>query len=214
MGFPYIVTTFFTCHLTRERGLAAHTIASYSTTMQLPLDFAGKRLGVEVEKLRPEQLDRELILAFLDHLESSRGNGPSTRNQCLAAIKTFFHYLAETLPAQRHLSATVQAIREKAVDRPPPPSLTVPEVEAILAVPDPGHWLGHADLRTSCAYLEVSIRRKRQALDKLPPPAGAEPAEKPRWKQPKLMEFLSRLSRGVMLPTAGANLMAQACGTT
>jgi len=343
MTFTYIVTTFFTSHLTRKRNLAAHTIASYSTTMRLLLDFAGKRLGVEIEKLRIEQLTCELILEFLDHLESSRGNGPSTRNQRLAAIKTFFHYLAENAPELLHLSATVQAIREKAVEHLPPPSLTVPEVEAILAVPDPGHWLGardramvqlfynsgarvqeladlklehlhsepyptveltgkggktrviplwpqtmaalelyravrqragivsdhlfvsrkgqrmtrfgigrrvgilareaartcpslggrtvtphvfrhtaalhlleatkditivkdwlgHADLKTASAYLEVSLGRKRDALEKVPPPDGGELPELPRWQQPKLMEFLSRLSRGVMLPSAG-----------
>jgi site-specific recombinase XerD len=64
-------------------------------------------------------------------------------------------------------------------------------------------WLGHADIKTTSAYLEVSLKRKRDALEKLPPPSGGEPAEQPQWKQPKLIEFLARLSRGVMLPTAG-----------
>ena len=64
-------------------------------------------------------------------------------------------------------------------------------------------WLGHADIRTTSAYLEVSLKRKRDALEKLPPPSGGEPAEQPQWKQPKLMAFLARLSRGVMLSTAG-----------
>jgi site-specific recombinase XerD len=354
MTFTSIVTTFFTSYLARERGLATHTVASYSDAMRLLLDFAGKRLGVEIEKLRIEQLDRELILQFLDHLESSRHNTAATRNQRLAAIKTFFHFLAAQAPEMLHLSATVQAIREKPVDRLPPPSLTVAEVDAILAVPDPGHWLGardkamvqlfynsgarvqeladlkcadlraepcptvkltgkgrktrviplwpqtlaavelylavrqragivsdhlfvnrkgqrmtrfgigrrvgilaqeaaatcpsldgrtvtphvfrhtaalhlleatkditivkdwlgHADLKTASAYLEVSLRRKRDALEKVPPPDGGEPPELPRWKQPKLMEFLSGLSRGVMLPAAGRKTPRQACATS
>lgn len=354
MTFSYIVTTFFTSYLTRERGLAAHTVASYSDAMRLLLDFAGKRCGAEIEKLRLEQLDRELIVDFLDHLESSRGNSAATRNQRLAAIKTFFHFLARSVPELLHLSVTVQAIREKPVDRPPPPSLTVPEVGAILAAPDTGtvlgardramaqlfynsgarvqeladlkrddlraqpcptveltgkgrktrviplwqetmatidhylalreragiasdhlfvsrtgqpmtrfgigrrigvlarqaaktcptlagraitphvfrhttalhlieakndiavakDWLGHEDLKTTSAYLEVSVRRKCDALEKLPPPAGGEPPELPRWKQPELMALLTRLSRGVMSPAAVKNTPVQACQTT
>jgi site-specific recombinase XerD len=63
-------------------------------------------------------------------------------------------------------------------------------------------WLGHADLRTTSQYLEVSIERKRAALDKVPPPEdGGAPAEQAQWKQPGLMEFLTKLSRGVMLRT-------------
>jgi site-specific recombinase XerD len=343
MTFSYIVTSFFTSYLAAERGLAANTIASYSDAMKLLLDFACKRFGVEPEKLQLEQLDRELVVEFLDHLENTRSNAVSTRNQRLAAIKTFFHFLAGKVPELLHLNATVQAIGEKRTDHEPPPSLTVAEVNAMLAVPDTGtvlgardnallqllynrgarvqevadlrladvrrdacatvkltgkgrktrliplwpqtvaaidlyltvrqragivadhlfvniraqpmtrfgigrrvgelaqeaakacpslcerpvtphvfrhttalhlleatkditivkDWLGHADIKTASAYLEVTIKRKRDALEKVPPPDGGELAEQPQWKQPKLMAFLSRLSRGVMLPNAG-----------
>jgi site-specific recombinase XerD len=343
MTFSYIVSAFFTAYLTSERGLAANTIASYSDAMRLLLNFACERFGVDPENLRLDQLDRDLVVDFLDHLESTRGNGIATRNQRLAAIKSFFHFLAGKVPELLHLNATVQGIREKRTDHEPPPSLTVAEVNAILAVPDTGtvlgardnallqllyntgarvqevaglrlahvrrgasatvrltgkggktrviplwpqtvaaidhylalrqgaggcsdhlfvnikaqpmtrfgigrrvgelareaartcpsldrraitphvfrhttalrlleathditivkDWLGHADLKTASAYLEVSIERKRDALERVPPPDGGEPAEQPQWKQPRLMAFLSRLSRGVMLPNAG-----------
>lgn len=342
MTFSHIVTAFFTAYLASERGLAANTVASYSDVMKLLITFACERFRVEPEKLAIEQLSRDLIVDFLDHLESARGNAVATRNQRLAAIKTFFHFLARNVPALLHLNATVQAIREKKTDHEPPPSLTLPEVNAILAVPDAGRllgardkallqllynsgarvqevadlrladlrrdacavvtltgkgrktraiplwpqtvtaidhyltlrqqagvnsdrlfvnvkaqpmtrfgigrrveklaheaagacpslrertvtphvfrhttalhlieagndiavvkdWLGHADLKTTSAYLEVSLRRKRDALEKVPPPAGGEPAEQPQWKQPVMMAFLSRLSRGVMLHKA------------
>ena len=64
-------------------------------------------------------------------------------------------------------------------------------------------WLGHADLRTTSQYLEVSIERKRAALAKVPPPSSVGPAEVADWKQPAYMTLLTKLSRGVMLRTSG-----------
>ena len=56
-------------------------------------------------------------------------------------------------------------------------------------------WLGHADIKTTSLYLEISIERKRKALEKVPPPLGAIPTETPRWKQPELLTFLNRCSK-------------------
>jgi hypothetical protein len=44
-------------------------------------------------------------------------------------------------------------------------------------------------------YLEISIERKRKALEKVPPPLGDLPEETPKWKQPELLTFLNRCSR-------------------
>ncbi|WP_371260577.1 site-specific integrase [Bradyrhizobium sp. Ec3.3] len=41
-----------------------------------------------------EDLDRDLLLAFLDELEEKRSNSVATRNARLAAIRSFFHYVA------------------------------------------------------------------------------------------------------------------------
>ncbi len=57
------------------------------------------------------------------------------------------------------------------------------------------HWLGHADIRTTSHYIEVSIERKRQALKKLPLATGIEPLPCSEWKQPGIMEFLIKCSR-------------------
>jgi site-specific recombinase XerD len=57
-------------------------------------------------------------------------------------------------------------------------------------------WLGHAHIKTTCQYLEVSVERKRKALEKLPPPDADLKPELPQWTQPAIMEFLVRCSRG------------------
>lgn len=71
-------------------------------------------------------------------------------------------------------------------------------------------WLGHADLRTTSQYVEVSVERKRAALDKVPAPDQGQPEEQARWQQPALMAYLTKLSRGVMLRTDGAQALPPA----
>lgn len=57
-------------------------------------------------------------------------------------------------------------------------------------------WLGHAHIKTTSQYLEVSVDRKRKALEKMPPPDGGQPPELSQWIKSDMMEFLSRCSRG------------------
>ena len=343
MTFSHLVTVFFTNHLASERGLAANTIASYSDCMKLLINFACERFGVQPEKLDITQLSRDLVIDFLDYLRGTRNNVASTRNLRLSAIKTFFHFLARNVPELMHLNETIQAISQHEPDKHPPPSLTMTEVNAILAQPDSAtvlgardnamlqmfyntgarvqemadldndnmrfdtsplvtltgkggktrviplweqtveaithylalrrqsgiesdhlflnikgqpmtrfgigrrvekyaaqaqrhcpslrhrrvtphvfrhtvalhlleadndiiavqQWMGHEDLRTTSGYIEVSIERKRAALEKAPPPDCGTLPEQPQWKEPELMAFLSKLSRSVMLRKSG-----------
>lgn len=145
MTFSHLVTAFFQNHLAAERGLAPNTIASYSDCLKLLINFACTRLEVQPENLHIDQFSRDLILAFLDDLQTHRQNIPTTRNQRLAAIKTFFHFLAHHMPELMHLNETIQAIRPKKTSHSPPPSMTLEEIQAILAVPDPSGLLGARD---------------------------------------------------------------------
>jgi len=145
MTFSHLVTAFFQKYLAAECGLAANSIASYSDCIKLLINFACARFEVQPEDLSIDRFNRELIIAFLDDLESSRQNVAATRNQRLAAIKTFFHFLAHNVPELMHLNETIQAIRQKTTDHTPPPSMTIEEVDAIAAVPDPSRWIGARD---------------------------------------------------------------------
>jgi site-specific recombinase XerD len=339
MTFSYLVTAFFQNYLAAECGLSPNTIASYSDCIRLLINFICTRLDMQPEDISIDTLNRELIIDFLDDLQTTRKNTPSTRNQRLASIKTFFHFLARHVPEHMHLNETIQAIRQKRTDHTPPPSMTIDEVNAIIAAADASQligardkalvtlmyntgarvqeladlaitdirfdtpatvkltgkgnktriiplrddtvktithyldmrkqaaiqsdhlflnikhqpltrfgigrrigilaetaaencpslrerritphvfrhavalhliesnvdivvvkeWLGHADLRTTSQYLEVSIERKRAALEKVPPPTNDPPEENATWRQPQLMAFLIKLSRNVML---------------
>jgi hypothetical protein len=57
-----------------QRALSPRTIASYRDAMLLFLDFARKHLGKMPTAFNLADIEPDLILAFLDHLEQERHN--------------------------------------------------------------------------------------------------------------------------------------------
>ena len=83
---------FFTDRLARQRQASPHTIAAYRDTVKLLLVFAEQRTGKSPSAMDITDLDAPLIGAFLNHLETDRGNSVRTRNARLAAIHSLFRY--------------------------------------------------------------------------------------------------------------------------
>ncbi|MGH2870851.1 MAG: site-specific integrase, partial [Solirubrobacteraceae bacterium] len=81
---------FFAERLINQRHASEHTIAAYRDTMRLLLSFASQQTGKPPSDFDVGDLDAPLIGAFLDHLQSDRGNGARTRNARLAAIRSLF----------------------------------------------------------------------------------------------------------------------------
>ena len=92
------LTAFLRDHLPRERGASPHTIASYADSFVLLLRFAAARVKREPADLQVEDLDVALVRAFLNHLESNRGNGARSRNIRFSAIRSFFRYIEYRAP--------------------------------------------------------------------------------------------------------------------
>ncbi len=143
--FSYLVTTFFVSFLRDERGLSKNTIASYSDCMKLLVLHVCDHFGIQPEAIDIQMINHERILAFLDSIENERKNCPATRNQRLAAIKTFFHFLARNVPELMEQNELIQRINFKKTDHRPPPSLTIEEVASIVSEPDSTTLLGSRD---------------------------------------------------------------------
>jgi integrase/recombinase XerD len=92
------IHSFFEQHLVSQRGLSGHTVLAYRDGMKLLLEFASRRHKKTCTNLTLEDLSAETIRRFLDHLEQARHNSVATRNVRLAAIHSFFQYLATTDP--------------------------------------------------------------------------------------------------------------------
>ena len=89
-----LIQAFFQDFLAAQRGLSPNTIVAYRDCIKLFLNFAAGRLERPVDKLTIEDFQDKLVVAFLDDLETSRGNSARTRNARLAALHTLFRYIA------------------------------------------------------------------------------------------------------------------------
>ncbi len=172
-NFPGMVQAFFTERLVSQRQASVHTIASYRDTFCLLFQFAQGRLKKAPTALTLDDLDASFIGAFLDHLERDRGNSSRSRNVRLAAIHSFFRYVALQEPGQSALIQRVLAMPTKRYERRPIEALTQPEVEAVLAAPNLCTWAGRRDqalillaVQTGLRVSElVALRRKDIVLD-------------------------------------------------
>lgn len=112
---------FFSEHMPLTRGLSPHTVHSYRDAFTLLLRFLEARHGCPVVDLDLVHLTPADLVAFLDHLETKRGNGISTRNARLAAVHSFARFVATRHPehletCQRLLAVPIKRARARVVE--------------------------------------------------------------------------------------------------
>lgn len=139
------LTAFLRERLPRERQASVHTCDAYSYAFLLLLAFAARRLKTQPSALMLEQLDVPLVLAFLDDLETTRGNSARTRNARLAAIKSFARFLEYRVVSCVQQVHRLLSIPSKKTDEPLVGYLTQEERQAVLDMPDPSSRDGVRD---------------------------------------------------------------------
>jgi len=157
-NFSALLQPFFTDRLMGQRNASPHTIASYRDTFRLLLEFAQKQLHQSPSMLAIESLDAPFIGRFLNHLEQDRGNTPRSRNIRLAAIHSFFKYVALQEPSLSSVAQQVLAIPCKRHKTRPIDFLTRPEIDALLAAPDQGTYLGRRDRTLLLVAAQTGLR--------------------------------------------------------
>src|SRR6516164_243721 len=95
---PKLLHAFFQEWLIQQRGISEHTVVSYRDTWRLFLRFVADERRRAVAKLTIEQVTAKEVLAFLDHCEKERHVSIGTRNCRLAALRSFFSFVAGREP--------------------------------------------------------------------------------------------------------------------
>jgi site-specific recombinase XerD len=130
-----LITSFFTNYLHNIAGYSENTVKSYRDTFVLLFNFADKnhlcpkgRIGIEI-------FYKENVLGFLEWIEIDRNASVSTRNQRLAALKSFSKYASSNAieymdTFQQILDIKVKKGTSKTVDY-----LTVDAISLLLKQP-------------------------------------------------------------------------------
>jgi len=137
---------YLSVYLPGKRNMSENTIRSYCDTFRLFLLYCRDVEGRKIERLRFKDIDLRLIEKFLDWLEEERHCSISTRNQRLAALRSFFRYAQAELPEYMSLCQKIAAVPPK---KTPPPEigyLSIDIIRNILRQADAQTAKGRRDL--------------------------------------------------------------------
>lgn len=89
---------FFSDYLPHQKNVSINTIKSYRDCFKLFFIFMNTKFNIKPSQLTINDLTKDNIIIFLDWLEMERHCSFRTRNQRLAAIRSFFHYSQFDVP--------------------------------------------------------------------------------------------------------------------
>ncbi|HVB82551.1 MAG TPA: tyrosine-type recombinase/integrase [Candidatus Binataceae bacterium] len=136
IALPPLLQGFFYDWLIKQRDVSPHTVRSYRDAWKLFLRFVSDHQRRPVAKLAFGDLSAQEVLAFLDHAERDRKVSAGTRNCRLAALRSFFSYVASREPLALEQCAAILHIGRKRTATRPPTYLEPDEVQLILDQPD------------------------------------------------------------------------------
>lgn len=165
--FPQLLHAFFHDWLVQQRNVSHHTVLSYRDSWRLFLRFVAARKSTSVAKLGLTDLTAIEVLAFLQHTEQERKASIGTRNCRLAALRSFFSFVADREPLAAAHCAEVLRIPTKQAPEPTIPNLSEDEITAILAQPDRSRVQGRRD-HVLLAVLYNTGARIQEALNLSP----------------------------------------------
>lgn len=164
---PYWLNAFFHEWLGHQRNCSRHTVLSYRDTWRLYLRFVAEKRDRPVSALKLPELTSEEVIAFLHHVESERHDTIGTRNCRLAAIRSFYRFVADREPLAAMQCAAVLRIPLKKAPKAAVGYLDSDEVAAILRQPDRSTLEGQRD-HALLALLYNSGARIQEALSLCP----------------------------------------------
>lgn len=155
---PALIQRFFTDRLCTQLEASRHTIAGYRDTFRLLLRYASVHRKKPPVNLTVEDIDADLVADFLVHTETARGNSVRSRNTRLAAIRSFFRFVAMTDPTWLQHCQRILAMPNKRYVKRVVTFLNAEEMAALLAAPDRTTWVGRRDHALLLLAVQTGLR--------------------------------------------------------
>ncbi len=163
MRLSAVIHQFFEKYLPQIKGVSPNSIKAYRDTFKLFLPFAANRRGIKVGSLSLHHLTPDVILSFLDHLESERKNTAKTRNHRLAAIKSLAKMIRFTHPQWSASMDKIVVIPQKRTQRQLIGFLYPEEIDRVLKTVDINKGLGFRDYTILHLLFESGARASEMA---------------------------------------------------
>jgi site-specific recombinase XerD len=169
-----LVESFFRDTLAVQRRASPQTVASYRDSLKLFLVFVAEKKGKPPSSLTITDLDADMVVAFLNHLEESRNSSISTRNVRRTALRSFFRHVGYEDPSALGIVERVLLVPAKRCDQKAIDFLRPDEQDALLDAPGQSTMQGRRDyalllflVRTGARESEalgVDVRHLRLAI--------------------------------------------------
>lgn len=134
--FSFYIAKFFSDYLPNHRNVSKNTIALYRDCFVLFLQFCDKDKNINIDTITFKDISRNLILEFLSWLENERKSSIQTRNQRLAAWKSFCKYVQFEEPQYFELCNNIRDIEPKKYTKNTLEYLSVEAIKILLEQPN------------------------------------------------------------------------------
>ncbi len=156
-NLQYYISYFLTAYIGGERGLSENTFYSYNSTFKLLVQFLCDQLKKPINKIDISEFSADNIKLFLTKLEEN-GCSVSTRNQRLAAIKSFCRYIQMNSPQTLYNMQQIIAIPSKKNETSAVKYLSADQLGMLLKKPDASKKQGFKDLLILTVLSDTGVR--------------------------------------------------------
>ena len=153
-----LVTSFFSTYLPNVMGYSENTIKSYRDTFVLLFNFVDEKHLCRKGRITIGIFNKEHVISFLEWLETSRNASVSTRNQRLAALKSFCKYASANAIEYLDIFQQILDIKPKKSVSKTVEYLSVDAIALLLKQPDLHTRAGIRDLALLSLLYESGCR--------------------------------------------------------
>lgn len=159
-----LIHDYLSVYLPDQRCCSPNTIKSYRETLNQLLDYVTLEKFIPLTDISFETLDSQMISDYLRWLEKERHCSISTRNQRLAAIRSFFKYAGRMDLTVTVFQKALEKVPFKQADSKPVDFMTEEALKAVLAQPDTSTKTGIRNLFFMILMYDTGARN-REILD-------------------------------------------------
>ena len=153
-----LLTSFLSKYLPGQRNVSVNTVMSYRDNFKLFIRYCTDERGIALKGIQMQCIDRKMILEYLSWLEQKRGCSISSRNQRLAAFKSFFHYVSAETPDYLFQCQQIASIPMKKTANKVMNYLSPEGIHHLLMQPDTRTWKGRRDHALLVLLYDAALR--------------------------------------------------------